>query len=132
MLRATFLAPFPLKNQGSKCTSIYMISTSCTKSKMKILILWVGFWTLYCTISYVKDDIKIYLHVTLVIRIPSMYLHPRAPTSCALIQIFNEIIVFDWFGKCTNLLLGGSLYYDKVAKSSVNLMEEWLSWPAPM
>lgn len=33
-------------------------------------------------LSYVKEKIKIYLEVMLMIEILSMYLHPRAPMAC--------------------------------------------------
>lgn len=50
-------------------------------------------------VSYVKVKIQIYLHVTLMIRIPSMYLHRRATRLCILIYIFNNIKVFNQFKK---------------------------------
>ena len=48
-------------------------------------------------LSYVKEKIKIYLEVMLMIEILSMYLHPRAPMACIWTQIFNGIKIFKRF-----------------------------------
>ena len=59
---------------------IYKISTSLTKSKNDILYTF-GFEILINSSSYVKEKIKMYSHVTLMIRILGMFSHP-SKTSC--------------------------------------------------
>ena len=41
-----------------------------------------GFEILVYTLSYIKENTKVYSYLTLVIKIQRMYLHPRAPMLC--------------------------------------------------
>ena len=66
-----------LKGSRSSMYDIYTQNLQASpKPWPKIKLNW-GFETLFSTLSYVKDNIKINSYVTLIIRIVSLYLHPR-------------------------------------------------------
>ena len=46
---------------------------------------------IYLTLSYVKEKIIVYLCVTLLTKILSVYLHPRAPEMCIKTQTSSKI-----------------------------------------
>ena len=65
------------RTKGLNVRHTYTIFTKLAESYISILYInW--FETLSSTLSYVKEKLKIYLHVTRMIKILSMWLHPRA------------------------------------------------------
>ena len=72
-------------------------ASPCLNSFLKYL--WIR--SLFNALSLVKEKIKIYLNVMVMIKILSMCLHPVALTLCAWTQILHYIKMFNKFENCT-------------------------------
>ena len=69
---------YKLTYVGSQYTAIYIIYTGLTMFRRDILHI-QGFHILFYTFFTIKEKIKIYTYLTLMIKMQQRYLHPRAP-----------------------------------------------------
>lgn len=65
-----------MKDQGAQCTYyMYTLSLEASPSLKFVSFMFIGFEVVFSTISYVKEKIKLHSYVTMMIKVPSMYLH---------------------------------------------------------
>ena len=87
----------PQRSNVFNVKPMYTISMSLIKSENPIFkLLGLKLYLVHYLMS--KKKMKIYSYMTLMIKLLSIYLHPRTPRLCARTQIFK---VFNQLEKCT-------------------------------
>ena len=72
-----------MKDQGAQCTYyMYTLSLEASPSLKFVSFMFIGFEVVFSTISYVKEKIKLHSYVTMMIKVPSMFLHLSWHPNC--------------------------------------------------